>query len=298
MSVLVTGATGFIGTRLLQYLDGTFGLDNVVVLASREVEGVRTFLHKGWTYSTEELKSILTDNDIVFHLGATTPQKVEDFKKTDMFTANIDSTRYLLHHLPYNPKQIIFGSTIDVYDRSTNEPVMEETPIQSNHAYGLSKYYCELLVKEYCAANGCRCKIARIGNVYGPGEEKYEKLVGSFIRKCKADEDLVLFGDGKLIRNLIYVEDLCRLLVQLSSVESDCIVNLVSNQEVTIKQIAECVISTTHSRSNIVLKDKAGRNDLFNSSRKNSLLGETETPIGEGIEQTVQYMEKQVYELR
>ena len=291
MSVLVTGGTGFIGTRFLQYLDDVYGLDNVVVLASREISGVRTFFHDGWTYSTEKLKSVLQDNDIVFHLGATTPQKVEDFKKTDMFTANIESTRYLLQHLPYTPKQIIYGSTIDVYDRSIDEPVTENTAIQSSHAYGLSKYYCELMVKEYCIVHNCNYKIARIGNVYGPGEEKYEKLIGTFIKKCKNNEDIVLFGEGKLIRNLIYVDDLCRLLVKLCSVTDDCIVNLVSNQEVTIKQIAETVIGFTHSKSSVKLVNKAGRNDLFNPTLKNRLLGEEEMLIADGIEKTVLYME-------
>lgn len=287
--ILLTGASGFIGTHLLHRMIEKCGAEHIVLLASKTVSGVKTVLHKGYQYDARELADALGSKYRILHLGAVTPKTSEDYNRTDLFMENIRTTRYLLSHLTYIPQRILYASSIDVYDRSGDAVIDENSRIQTDNAYGLSKYLSEMLVKEYCQENDVAYSIGRIGNIYGPGEFEYSKIIGSFIRKCANNEDIVLYDGGKSVRNLFFIDDLCEALIELLDVSDNTTVNLVSAYDYTTKEIADAVMKVIETQSKIVIENRIkGRKDLFVSTRRSRIIPFAETTLETGIEKTWQ----------
>lgn len=287
MKILVTGVSGFLGKRVLNRIINQYGADSIVALSSYNVQGVQTVLHNDYSFGKDSLASIINTDYILLHLGAVTPKMKEDYSKVNFFMDNIRTTRYLLSHLPYCPNRIIYASSIDVYDRSTNTVIDEKSRIQASSAYGLSKYISEMLVKEYCENNSVPYSIGRIGNIYGPGEFQYSKIVGSFIAKCIKGDDIILYAGGKSIRNLYYIDDLCESLIYLMNTRDNVTVNLVSEKEYTTKAIAEIAVNVTSSSSKIILDDNGiCRNDVFDASKRKTVCPMIETDLITGIYNT------------
>ncbi len=287
--ILITGVTGFLGNKLLDLLINRYGIENVVALSSRLIPGVQTVIHDDYSFKMDELSLLDDDDYVLVHMGARTPRTKSDYLSVDSYMENIRTTRYLLSHLHYSPKRIVFASSIDIYDRNNGELIDENSKIQVSSAYGLSKYLSELLIKEYCENNDTYYSIGRIGNIYGQGEFQYSKIIGSFIRKCVSGDDILLYDGGVSVRNLFYVEDLCECLIKLIELDSNVTVNLVSERESTTKEIAEMVIDITKSSSRVLIENSVDcRNDIFDSTYRKAICPIVETDIKEGIYNTFQ----------
>ena len=208
-----------------------------------------------------------------------------------MFADNIRTTEYLLSHLPKAPAKIVFASSIDVYDRkASDKAITEATPIQTENPYGLSKYFCEKMVQEYCLTHSSHYSIVRIGNIYGPGEFSYSKIIGSLIKKALANETIELHGNGSIRRNLFFVDDVCRSVIELMHGTADNVtVNLVSEHNISVKEIAETVIESVGSKSKIALLPNEARDDCFLADLRLRVLPDIkETALKEGIKLTIE----------
>lgn len=141
-TLLITGATGFIGKNILEYIESNFeNKFKVVLLSSNSDPEHTTILHNNYTFRRADFQEKgIEIIDIVLHIGAFTPKSGSEANDIEKSNSNIVNTKYLLDNLPNVPSKFIFLSSIDVYGKI-------ETTIDENRAtnpltmYGWSKLY-------------------------------------------------------------------------------------------------------------------------------------------------------------
>jgi UDP-glucose 4-epimerase len=282
-TVLVTGATGFIGQHLVNRLRQ---IKNIrLVLLTRKTCTERAPSEKWVCSSLDQLTPKLwrdneiTQIDVVFHLGAFTPKSASEVNQEEpVFRDNICGTRALLNSLPSLPERFLFASTLDVYSIQTGKVLDEEAIVSPAGLYGASKLFCEQLINIHAGTQGFSSAILRYGHIFGPGEEAYEKLIPILIRRLLKGEPPVLFGDGSALRDFLYVADAVEATLRAvcSEKTNNGPVNIVSGQSVSIRDIAEELIKLTGFNGKIhYIKDKpAGDSFQFDNCRMKDLLGE------------------------
>ena len=139
-------------------------------------------------------------------------------------------------------KRIVYASTIWVYSDCEPEAVDEETLLPPpSHLYTSTKLAGELYCKAYQELYGIDFTILRFGIPYGP-RAREAAVIPAFVGKAFKGEPLTLAGDGSQSRRFVYVEDLADgVALGLEEVATNRVYNLASDENVTIKQIAETV---------------------------------------------------------
>lgn len=207
MKVLITGGTGFIGSRLaLKCLEKNM---EVTVLGQEntpaEIENKREIENKGANvYLTsvsdkEEIAALLNGVDYVIHLAAAQHEmNVPDKKFWDV---NVEGTRNIIDaSLLAGVKKFIHGSTIGVYGIMDGE-IDENTKCNPDNIYGVTKLEGEKLVLSY--KNKLPVTILRIPETYGPGDRRLLKMFKGIKKGV-----FPLIGKGDNLHHLIYVDDL------------------------------------------------------------------------------------------
>ena len=276
IEILCTGMTGFLGRNLLNHK----ALDHAFFLSRNQVDRYQTILVDSYDFNALKITEKV---DILLLLGGVTPRG-DGKESVGDYVSNITSLIALLKSFAHPPRRILYASTVSVYGSSENV-VDEKTNAKPESIYGISKLLCEKYIEEYSQKNGISSLILRIGNMYGPGEECYHKIIGTFLGQAMHNEPIHIFSNGKELRNLIYVGDVCKVIGKCLYNNMHGIINLVSTQSFNIKEIADVVRKVAESSSEIVIENRLlGRNDnRYDASYFLSVLGENETPLEEGI---------------
>jgi nucleoside-diphosphate-sugar epimerase len=284
--ILLTGTSGFIGSKLLNECINTYGKENVLVLSSKENENCQTIVYKN-----HEINSIDFSNSpfnkikTVVHVGAFIPKSNADLNDILKSNSNIIFTQNLLSSLPASVEKFIFLSSIDVY-KKTAQMISENNPTIPETLYGFSKLYCEKMVEQWADANKKIIQILRLGHVYGPGEKLFKKIIPVTMQKIKENEPPTIMGDGSSKRAFIYIDDVIFCINEMIKFDHyKGPVNIVNDQFVTIQdlvhqiiQVAEANVSPEYIPQTIV------KNDIFFDANKlKSLLNIEFTPLHVGL---------------
>ena len=320
MKVLVTGACGFIGSHLANYLKrkGYFVVsvdvkpesECFLKLEADEVWQKDLTEWDSWRKLAEE-KGV----DRIYHLAA----NMGGIGYITSVGAPImwDSTTMNLHALEacrqFDIERIFYSSSACVYPNykqtdSEVKPLKESDayPADPNEYYGWEKLYMEKIMEAYSQDYGLNVRIARFHNVYGPYgtyEGGKEKAPAALCRKVALAEDggsIVIWGDGKQTRSFLYIDDCVRGVDML--MESDCNepLNIGSDRLITIDDLAQMVIDIS-GKSLLVEHDLTkpqgvrGRNADLTLVRK-KLGWEPKVTLEEGMTSTYTWIEKQVKE--
>lgn len=213
MRLLITGATGFIGSRLAlcarqaAYDVTVTGQVNNPVEAGRrqalEAAGVR--VEVGALQEPAFAARVVADCAIVIHLAAAQHEAgVPDQYFRDV---NVAGTRTLLEaSRRAGVRRFVYGSTIGVYGTASDGVLDEESPPQPLNIYGQTKLEAEAVVREF--ARDLETSIVRISETYGPGDNRLLKLF-----RAVARGRFMMIGSGRNRRQVIHVEDLARGLL-------------------------------------------------------------------------------------
>jgi len=291
---LVTGTSGFIGKHLLRALIGLQGKENVVALTSVPAEDCQYLLHDNYNFDanffiTKGYGSIHT----VIHAGAFTPKSGNEANNSEGCYSNISTTQKLLHvNLP-RLKRFIFLSTLDVYD--TTGIISEETVIKPASLYGLSKYYCERMIEIWGKEKEAITQVLRVGHVYGPGEEFYQKVIPVTFRRLINSQPLQIWGAGEEKRSYIFINDIIKAIIAtLELKESIGPVNLVGTQVVSIRQLLDLMVRVTGI--NAVIENLPatvkGQNFVFDNDKMRQFLLKSEIPLLQGLSEEWEYMKQ------
>lgn len=294
--ILLTGASGFIGGHLLNFLIDVYGSEHIVVLTSKPTTKCQYLLHNGYTFDDDLfIKNGYGNIETIIHAGAFTPKSSIDSNNIIGCYGNIKNTTKLLTSRLKKIKKFVYLSSLDVYDYSNT--IEEYTLLNPESLYGHSKLYCEKLVKIWADEKIINHQILRIGHIYGPGEEEYQKLIPNTIRDVINNIDPVVFNGGIDLRSYIHVSDCCRLIIRAIELSQDVgPINIASDQSMCINDIVKLIIRI--SNKDLEIKYKEGniisRNVTFNNAKMNKFLGVELISIDQGLLEEYDLMKKKL----
>jgi len=263
-SVLVTGGAGFIGSHLVDRLLAQG--DSVTVIDDMST-GLRTNLpqeHELLNVITgtvsESLGSIDIDVDVIFHLAAAVGVKLVVDEPIRTIETNVLETSEILRFASLHNTPILLASTSEVYGKSTEIPMQEEGDLvfgattKSRWSYGCSKALDEHLAMAWFNREGVPVRIPRLFNTIGPRQRGgLGMVVPRFVKAAMNNQPLVVYGDGLQTRCFCDVRDTVPMLLDLMGTNKSIglVVNVGSNEPITIMELAEFVRSTLKSKSTI-----------------------------------------------
>ncbi len=216
--VLVTGATGLLGSWLTKYLvdagaDVTALVRDWVPRSELVTSGL---LHKINTVRGDVRDQTLLERtmgeyeiDTVFHLAAQTIVGVANRNPVSTFDVNIGGTVAVLESCRRSPlvRQIVVASSDKAYGDQEKLPYDETTPLQGRHPYDASKSCTDLVTQSYWTTFQTPVCVTRCGNFYGGGDLNWNRLVPGTVRSASRGQNPVIRSDGTYIRDYFYVED-------------------------------------------------------------------------------------------
>jgi UDP-glucose 4-epimerase len=235
MRVLVTGANGFIGWRLLETNEGVHAFVALARTRGPELPGVEWIEH--------DLTKPLSDArlperiDAVIHLAQSRRYRQFPDGAQDVFAVNTRSTFELLEYARRGgARSFVFASTGGLY-APRREPLVETDPVEPSSFYFGSKYAGELLVGSY--GEFFSTVILRPFAVYGPGQERM--LVPTLIERMTSGETVTVQGDPGLRINPIYVDDAVRAFEAALGFSGSGVFNVAGDEAVTVTELVELI---------------------------------------------------------
>lgn len=291
--ILLTGAAGFIGRRLLKELVRIYGNNNILAFTSKPIENYQCLLHNNYNFNNDIflLNGYADKITTIIHAGAFTPKYGNEANDITNCNSNIFSLSKILECEFLNLEKIIYLSTLDVYD-SNIDTITEESLISPVSLYGHSKLYGEKMIIEWVNKRNKIFEILRIGHVYGPGEEAYQKIIPITIKKILKNETLQIWGTGNEIRSFIYIDDVIKAISEsILSLKSN-IINIVGSQQITINELVNTLLTISNVKLNIEILPQLekGKDYIFDNSKMKQLLLPEELPLLEGLEKEFYYM--------
>ena len=252
MKVLVTGGAGFIGKHLVRYL---LKKGNVVAIfdnfSNSEKSSISSLVDNdakiiGDITKLEDITEAMKDYDIVIHLAAKISVEESIKNPSETFRINVDGIKNILLACKKNQvKKLIVASSAAVYgEGSLDIKWTEDSKINPTSPYGESKVIMEQEIKEFISRHNINCIILRFFNVYGVGQSpEYAGVITKFIKKIADNKPLEIFGDGMQTRDFVAIQDVVDSIYDAISNGKNGIYNIASGKAVTIKELAELMIS-------------------------------------------------------
>lgn len=214
----VTGGTGLVGSWLIQRLLDA-GADVICLMrdwvpqseAVRSNNLERVKVVRGDIRDRDILERALGEFEVdtVIHLAAQTIVTIANRNPISTFETNIQGTWNLLEACRRSPKvkQIVIASSDKAYGDQKTLPYDENTPLQGQHPYDVSKSAADLIAYTYAKSFQLPVAITRCGNFYGGGDLNWNRIIPGTIRSIIRGQRPVIRSDGNYIRDYFYVED-------------------------------------------------------------------------------------------
>ena len=262
MRVAVAGGAGFIGRtmclKLLDRGDEVICIDNLVTGSTEHVKELS--VHAAFSFIETDVSAgvdVAGPLDAVINLAS--PASPADFGPLSLEILRVGSSGLanLLELARQHHARFLQASTSEVYGDPAVHPQPESywgnvNPIGPRSVYDEAKRFGEALTMAYHRRYGLEVRIARIFNTYGPGMRLDDgRVVSNFVTQALRGMPLTVYGDGLQTRSLCFVEDEVDGLLALLASGYGSPVNVGSDDERTVKEIAELVIELTGSASEI-----------------------------------------------
>jgi len=249
---IVTGATGFIGSNLIETLIAkdkkVVGIDIDITrkhLVKSFINGNFSILWSDVNYIDNYIKKGLEDIDMIYHLAASADiRKSYEFPQMDLKN-NVLGTNAVLELMRKNDiKNLVFSSTSSVYGIPEIQPTPENVPnIRPISMYGASKLANEAFISAYCDLYGLKVWAFRFANVVG--KNMHRGVIFDFIQKLKQNQhELEILGDGKQTKSFFDVSDCVAGLIDIPKKDGNksmTVYNLGNTDLITVKEIADIV---------------------------------------------------------
>jgi UDP-glucose 4-epimerase len=303
MNCLVLGGNGFIGSHLVDQL-----------LA--EGHKVRVF-DKNEEYYRKPLASVdyqygdfgnrgllmeaLANIDVVFHLISTTLPKTSNDDPAFDVQSNVIETLFLLEQcITQKVKKIIFiSSGGTVYGNPSVLPIPENSPTEPECSYGITKLTIEKYLYLYRFLHGLDYCVLRLANAYGERQRPTatQGVIPVFLERALRNDEIVVWGDGSVIRDYVYVTDIASALLKALTYSGDTkVFNIGSGEQYSLNEVIQLIEHVTGQP--LKVKYTEGRSfdvpiNVLDVSRAKSFLNWTPTvSLSEGIARMYAWMLK------
>jgi CDP-glucose 4,6-dehydratase len=306
----VTGGTGLVGSWLVRRLVEA-GADVVCLVRDwvPQSELVRTHLLekvkvvRGDIRDQALLERILGEFEIdtVIHLAAQTIVTIANRNPVSTFETNIGGTWNLLEACRRSPKvkQIVVASSDKAYGDQIDLPYNENTPLQGQHPYDVSKSCTDLISHTYAVSYGLPVVITRCGNFYGGGDLNWNRIVPGTIRSIHHGQAPVIRSDGQYIRDYFYVEDgaaaymlLAQKLAENPELKGEAF-NFSNELQITVSDLVESILHQMGSKLKPMILNETSneiRHQYLSAEKARKLLNWSPLfTIEKGLELTIKW---------
>jgi UDP-glucuronate decarboxylase len=305
-TILITGASGFIGTnltkRLLDEGNKVIAVDNFY--CSSEINTNAFLSNPNYTFINHDIRRPLSVEghiDQIFNLAC--PASPPNYQKDPLFTldTNVLGIKNMLDLAKEKNAKILQASTSEIYGNPLVHP-QKETYWGNVNINGIRSCYDEgkRITETYCVEYNrmfqTKVKIIRIFNTYGPNMDPADgRVVSNFIMQALRGENITIYGDGSQTRSFQFVDDLVEGMVRVIETDDSFIgpVNLGNPVEFTIKELAELVIKKINPEISIIYHDLPQDDPLQRKPditlAKEKLDWEPKVPLEEGLVETIEY---------
>jgi len=300
-NVLFSGGNGFLGSYLVEKFAAekfeVTVVDDLSTSKGRNIpESVRFIEKKIESYTTTE------KYDYVIHMAARPSPEDYVNHPVDTILSNSIGTLNMLEIARKSDSVFMYTSSSEIYGEAGVIPTPESyygyvNPNGIRSCYDEGKRFSEALVMAYLREYGLDVRIQRPFNVYGPRireDGQYGRVIPRFIIQALKDEPLTIYGDGRQTRSFLYISDwLIGTWELLTGRYKGEIINIGSDREITIIDLAKKIISLTNSKSSIVFlqkrDDDPSRRAADIGKAKKVLKWEPKVSLDEGLMQTIEW---------
>ena len=305
MKLLVTGGLGFIGSNfILKILHENEGFDIVNVDAElagsniknlSQVKNLKNYEYvKGNITNRKLMEDLIKNCDVVVNFAAESfvDRSIND--ANPFLVSNIRGAYTILDIITKQKKRMIQISTDEVFGSLSNETATEESKFNPSSPYAATKAAAELLINSYFTTFNSDVIITRCTNNYGP-RQFAEKLVPKTIILAYHNKKIPIYGNGKNIRDWIYVDDHCdAVLSALHHGKSGESYNISANNEIDNLAIVRKILEIMNKPENLIefVEDRPGHDFRYSldSTKISDQLGwKVKSSFEEGLEKTIQW---------
>ena len=308
MNILILGAAGFIGTNLT--IELSKNLDDCITLVDKNKNFFSTIEHMhlknvcikeaDFAYDMD-FDLILKKQDIVYHLVSTTVPTTSNQHISQELMANVVFSANLFEAcVRCGVKKVVFiSSGGTVYGKEVDCPLKEKTATNPISSYGVQKVTIEKLLYLYRYMYGLDYRIIRLANPYGPYQRPNGVLgaVTTFTYKALKGDKIVVYGDGSVVRDFIYIDDAIRAIMKIVNGENKHhTFNLGCGYGTSIKQLLDTISVALDIELNVAYEEERKVDvpvNYLDISRYEKYYGAL-NPISlrEGIIKTADFMKK------
>lgn len=301
-NILVTGGAGNIGGSLVNRL--VQNPDHFVVVADNLLTGSRDKLPRDSYANWKFIKSDVNDYrdissimlaysfDYVFHYAAVVGVK-RTLANPKLVLDDIEGIKNILDMSKNTGvKRVFFSSSSEVYGEPVEIPQYEDTtPLNSRLPYAIVKNVGEAFFKSYQQEFGLDYTIFRFFNTYGP-RQSTDFVISKFIERATSNQDITIYGEGLQTRTFCYIDDNLDTIerILMNDLCLNDVINVGSDEEMTILDLAKTIISIFNSNSSIVHLPPLAEGDMSRRkpdiSKMRNILNRPLVTLEEGIRKT------------
>jgi UDP-glucose 4-epimerase len=208
--------------------------------------------------NVELVDQLTKDADLVLHMAAALGVNTILESPLESMSTNITGSEVVLHAAAKHNKRIIIASTSEIYGKNTKQPLNETddrvvgAPQKIRWTYSDAKAIEEAMAFALHQEKKLPVTTVRLFNTVGPRQSgRYGMVVPRFVQAALKNEPLTIYGDGTQSRVFCHVDDAVQAIATIAATDATIgeVFNVGGNGEITIKELAETVISTTKSQS-------------------------------------------------
>lgn len=311
--VVVTGATGFIGSHAVDTLVGRGVRVTAAISPNTDKKRLRQVLGKSLDtiivkkanlLNFENCLEVTKGQDVILNFAALDGGSAFKVKyPAQIFKVNNDIVLHMLDAaVKNNVKRILLMSSIEVYPQNVKTPIREQYSLKENfkeeaNGYTWSKRFGEIAAKMYAKEYGLEIAIARSGNVYGPGDyfsSEKGRVIPVFIERVLKDETVTLVNGGVQKKQFLFVSDLVDALLNLVERYAVCDpINIAGNEVVTIRNLAELINNIVKDEQNNGVTESKKSERVISTTKAERVIGFVpKISLAEGLKETINYYKK------
>jgi len=304
VKLLVTGGAGFIGSNFVRYMlnkheDCTIvNLDKLTYAGNLEnLKGIernkRYSFVKGDICDRKLVEKVAKGVDVIINFAAESHVDRSIAEPEPFLTTNVLGTQVLLEAARrFDHKKFVQISTDEVYGSITKGSFKEEDPLRPSSPYAASKAAADMLAHSYFVTYGLPVVITRSTNNFGPFQHP-EKLIPKLIINVISGKLLPIYGDGKNVRDWLYVADNCEAIdLILRKGKSGEIYNVGAGNEKTNLEIATFILEELGKPESMIkfVKDRPGHDRRYSlNCKKLNTLWKPRHTFEQALKETIQW---------